>query len=221
MIKAQFGFDERGNPVIPRQNPQPQRADNQPTVDVNAVLEQNKILMQQMGLMSQKINEMSNQSSEQAPVRPDNFDINDIYNPDTPSGKYYLDEREHRDKQLIQGIANQFDERFKEMETRNTYSKKLNDFAASKKISPNEMAEFQRFVEKPDVGFEDLYDLYTLKTKQTQPVNAQVQEQFRQPGQKTVEVPELANAPSGESNFGEPKTFGQQIAETAKKGGMI
>jgi len=239
-----FGFDAKNQSSIPGvQNPQPQNVGQNANVDVSAVLAQNGLLMQQIGDMSKQLVIASKSPEQVAPVKPDAFDINDIYNQETPSGKFYQADRDYRDTEVINKVANIFNDKFNNFEQKNAFDNRLNALQNEKQIPADQMAGFQKFIEQPNVDMNVLYDLYVTKNQNTnfQPVssppqnvpigtppvqehplsNPNVQPIGTQPPPTGTQPPPIASAPSPNNIAQQPMSFGQQVAQTAKSTGMV
>lgn len=247
MLKAQppFGFGQQGQPNIPGAGHAPQQyqtGNNNANVDISTLIAQNNMLMQRMAEMSQHIAAGQQQKPElRAPEKPANFDVNDIYDPETPSGKYHQAEQEYRNKLLLGQVTEALDSRLNQFEQKNVFNERLNDLGARKGMTPQQLYEFKSFIDQPNVDMDVLYDVYVTKNKQAyqQPqANQQPQappaQQHAPPvnpldnphaqplgvGQVGGNPPPLSSAPAGDTGNQTP-TFGQQIANVAKQSGMV
>lgn len=110
----------------------------------------------------------------QMPQKPENFDPMEIYDPSTPSGRWYATLQEAQQQKLVSSITSEVDRRFKALEAQQQamrqeeirrrqsqeVQEKFDRFFQSRDFTPEEKDEFLEFVQKGPQRQPTLDDLY-------------------------------------------------------------
>lgn len=172
-------LDANGNPVLNQfQVPQqqltqpsgitapvpPQPVPQAPTVDpaMQAIITQNQQLLANQNQLMQQNQQV--QPPPQAPTRPQNFNSQDIYDPETETGRWHIEQQAFERKSMLGDVGTIIKEELGQVRQEQQFDNTITTFANQTGLSPEQASGFKQFLDNPQADMNTLYEVY--KTQQ-------------------------------------------------------
>jgi len=168
-------FDQNGNPIVTQHQPpvnNSQQPDPNQLIQMLAQQQQQMQaqMAQMMGAFQQIQQPQQQQPTLQAPEKPSDFNPHDMFDPSTPTGKWYQENQEYERKKLLQDVGSVVKDEIGTVQQQTEFRNKVNQFAQANQMDPNTAQQFEEFLNNPKADMNVLYEVF--KQKQQPPVNA-------------------------------------------------
>lgn len=195
----------------------------------NVISRSPELMNQVQDLLEGKSNGSSEQKQVEYEQPPEDFNPQEMYDPTTPSGKWYQRQETARldalKKDMLSGVAQmlqQRDQKLTQAQKMTARQRELQSFVTQRQLTPEEAADFQMFVSKGPgrpISLDDMYKFYQVVSNDEPGGNQEVTKSLNwdeivEKGKKNVSPTKNPGAPQHDK---QEDDFGKSLVESVRR----